>query len=172
MALLIIISILLLLLAFLMVTPLVLKVDTIRGDYFLKMTGLFKISVIPGSESLPHIRLRFFFFSYELDPLKLAQKVNKKQGKKKREKEKKKRKKPPSVKGMPGKLRRVLASFHVKQFHLDLDTGDPILNGYLYPVFFFLNGGNRKTSINYFGRNELVIVIENRMYHILYAFIK
>lgn len=70
------------------------------------------------------------------------------------------------------KLFSLIRSFKVKKIYVNIDTKDYIQNALLFPLFFLLNTKNRQLTINYFGRNELILVIENNIYRILQAFLK
>ncbi|MBS1530593.1 MAG: hypothetical protein JSU01_09820 [Bacteroidetes bacterium] len=66
----------------------------------------------------------------------------------------------------------VLKTFKVKSFYLTADTGNPAFNGAIYPAFYAirtLTGQN--ISINFGGRNELVLEIKNNLARITRAFI-
>ncbi len=66
---------------------------------------------------------------------------------------------------------RLLKSFRIKQFLLNVDTGNCISNAKLYPVFAFLNYRVGGFNINFQGRNQLVLHIQNRPIHIIRSFI-
>lgn len=70
------------------------------------------------------------------------------------------------------KLFSLIRSFKVKKIYVNIDTKDYIQNALLFPYFFLLNNKKRQFSINYFGQNELILVIKNNMYRILQAFLK
>lgn len=70
------------------------------------------------------------------------------------------------------KLFSVANSFKVKRIYVNIDTKDYIQNALLFPLFFLLNTKKRQLYINYFGRNEVILVIENNIYRILQAFLK
>ncbi|WP_428663127.1 hypothetical protein [Runella sp.] len=67
---------------------------------------------------------------------------------------------------------RVLKTFQVHTFELSIDTDDYLLNAYLYPVFRLLSNSNYHLQINFTGDLSLKIIIENRPYRIIKAFIR
>ena len=67
--------------------------------------------------------------------------------------------------------KRLLQSFRVKSFRLELDTGNPILNAQLFPLGFLMGRYSKKVGINFQGRNDILLQIANRPIYILNAFI-
>jgi hypothetical protein len=70
------------------------------------------------------------------------------------------------------KGRRLLASFRVRRFFINLDTDDFILNAYLYPIFTLLNGKNRRLAINFQGQTVVDVFLTNRVWRILWLLIR
>lgn len=69
-------------------------------------------------------------------------------------------------------FRRLWRSFHLIRFRWHLDTDDYVLNAYLFPLFQLTHPKKKLDwAINFNGKNELLLVIENRLGRILYAFI-
>jgi hypothetical protein len=66
---------------------------------------------------------------------------------------------------------RLLKSFQIKRFYLDVDTGDCITNAKLYPIFSMVNYQGGNFNINFKGRNKLVLDIQNRPIYIIKSFI-
>ena len=69
------------------------------------------------------------------------------------------------------RMRRLLLSFRVKAFRLDLDTGNPILNARLYPLTYLPGPGTGAVRINFQNRNNIRLQIVNRPIYILKALI-
>ncbi len=67
------------------------------------------------------------------------------------------------------KIIRMIKTFKIKSFFVNLDTDDYILNGYLYPVFYFLGKRGEHLNINFQGDLEINIVAENRLYKMIRA---
>jgi len=66
----------------------------------------------------------------------------------------------------------VLKTFKVKRFYLTADTGNPAFNGILYPAVYtvsILSGQN--ISVNFSGRNQLILEIKNNLARVSRAFI-
>lgn len=70
------------------------------------------------------------------------------------------------------KGRRLLASFRVRRFRVNLDTDDFILNAYLYPIFTLLNGRNRRLAINFQGQTMVDVFMTNRVWKVLWALMR
>lgn len=66
-------------------------------------------------------------------------------------------------------IRALLRSFRVRRFYLVMDTGDPLWNAWLYPLFHFLRRQGRDVSISFTGRNELELIVSNNLYRLLKA---
>lgn len=66
-------------------------------------------------------------------------------------------------------VRALLRSFRVRRFRFVLDTGDPLWNAWLFPVFHQLRRHGRDLSISFTGRNELQLDISNNAYRLLKA---
>lgn len=67
---------------------------------------------------------------------------------------------------------RMIRSFRIKKWLLNLDTGDMALNGRLYPVFLLLQyKTGKRFQINFCGRREFILTIENNFFRLLSAWI-
>jgi hypothetical protein len=158
MAIAVILFVLLSLVLYLLLIPIVLNIDTISNEYHLRVKGLAKASIEQHDTEIFRIKIRAFLTNFYVYPLK------KKQPKKKpKEQQIHKYKKKLG----PKKVLRLFRTFKVKRFYMDLDTGNCITNAKLYPVFAILNYKVGAMNINFQGRNELVLRIENRMIYIV-----
>lgn len=70
------------------------------------------------------------------------------------------------------KARRLLASFRIRRFIINLDTDDFILNAYLYPIFTLLNGRNRRLAINFEGQTVVDVFLTNRVWKVIWSLIR
>lgn len=66
---------------------------------------------------------------------------------------------------------RIVKSFKIKRMFLNIDTGDYVLNAKLYPIFALLNHHIGEFSINFEGKNQIVLHIRNRPINLIKAFI-
>ena len=70
------------------------------------------------------------------------------------------------------KIKAVLSTFKVNTFFVNLDTNDVLLNANLFPVFLGLRiYTGKELYINFIGKNEVKIEIENNMARVILAFI-
>lgn len=140
-------------------------IDTSTNQYYIKIKGLVKASIEADELEIFKVRLNVFFLNFYVYPLKKRQvkdkKVKAKTVKKKR------------FKSVPFKKTvRVIKTFKVRQFQLDIDTGDCISNSKLYPVFAFLNFyKGHHFDVNFEGRNSVLLSVENRPIRIIRSFI-
>lgn len=88
---------------------------------------------------------------------------------KEKETTKKKRKKSYSFSKVRRKAKRILQSFRLEKFYLNIDTDNYYYNAQLYPLLFFAKGKKYQMTINYRGENELFLIIKNRLIRLLFA---
>ena len=84
-------------------------------------------------------------------------------------KQKQAKKRNPPIR--PKTLFKLLKSFKVTQFRLEVDTGNCILNAKLFPVMALLNYFKQGFNVNFENRNTLVLQIQNRPIYIIKSFI-
>ncbi|MBD0849540.1 hypothetical protein [Maribacter arenosus] len=149
---------------YLLFVQLVLYIDTGTNEYYVRVKGLMKANIMPHKEELIQIRIRAFFMNFYFYPINkigtpIKPSTTKKLGiKKKRQ--------LGFRKGL-----RLLRSFEVKRFYVELDTGNCITNAKLYPLFALLNQKSGNFRINFEGKNQLILHLQNRPIHILKSFI-
>lgn len=103
------------------------------------------------------------FYFYPLRKKKASDNIKKIEGK---NASKKKRKHKMNFKtGL-----RLLRSFKVKTFYMNIDTGDCISNAKLYPVFAFLNYRYGGFNVNFDNRNQVILELQNRPIYIIKSF--
>jgi hypothetical protein len=140
-------------------------IDTNTNQYYIHFKGLAKVRFEAHEEALLKIQLRLFFLNFDFFPFKnTTKRIKKHQIKKSNFKGRRKR---ISIKTMI----RLLKTFKVKRFFLNIDTGDCIYNAKLYPIVAFLNYRLGHFNINFIGKNQLVLCLENRPVYILKSFI-
>ena len=148
----------------LLFVKLILFVDTKKNEYYFQAKGLLKANVEADEEKLIRVRIRTLFMNFYFYPLK------KKNTSKKPSATKKlgiKRKRPIGFRKGLG----ILRTFKVKQIFVDIDTGNCITNARLYPLFAFLNHNTGNFRINFEGKNQLILQIQNRPIHIIKSII-
>jgi hypothetical protein len=147
----------------LLLAPFVIEADT-RVPYLLfRWRGIGHARLYFEKEWQLDLRV-FFFRKNMLLPVAAKATTNKKQ---RTHKAARKR----SFSRMLQKMRRVLATFRVEQWQLAIDTGDHVLNAQLYPVN-FLPGCYGHVQVNFTGDNYVYILIRNRPWQLLYAYLR
>ena len=131
------------------------------------LPGIFYLSLIPDEEQIFHFQIRVVFIKINFYLFK--QKEEETDVIFKRKKSKKKRK-------IPGRktilliikiFRKIVKSSRLKTLYLNIDTDDVITNAYLIPIFAGLHRNNINLSVNYNGNVEIIIRIENNIFHML-----
>ncbi len=164
---LIILLVVLLILCWLLFSPMEICINSTTNDYHIKWTGIGEANILILPQDLL-IRFRIAFWKKDYSIMQFKFKRTKKEGKKKRAK---KRNSKKSLRF----LQRVLNSFTVKKLRINIDTKNYILNGYLFPVFYHLSrfsSGKPQLSINYKGKTEINVLIQNRLINIFYAIVR
>ncbi|NRB51843.1 MAG: hypothetical protein HRU41_29495 [Saprospiraceae bacterium] len=144
-------------------TPIVLQIDTLRGLYWVHWRGIASLQFNIQDDE-PILSLRVWFWKKDFRPLDSLSKPRKQSAEKRTKKRKPRRKINWRRLGL-----RLIRSFIVRQFDLKIDTDDYILNSYLYPVFHLLNSKHLQLGINYQGESSLQLHIENRLIRLLKA---
>ncbi len=164
MTLVIILIVLSAILCFLLFLKMVLYVDTANNEYYVQAKGLVKAKIETHETELIQIKFNTLFMKFSFFPLR---------------KSKKKKKKAKTDKTTVSKRRiieiqrllRIAKTFKVVQLLVDVDTGDCITNAKLYPPFAFMNYYGGQFSVNFEGRNQLLLNVQNRPIRIIKSFI-
>ncbi|MBT8271261.1 MAG: hypothetical protein KJO25_04370 [Bacteroidia bacterium] len=165
MVLVIILALVLILLAYILLAPVDLYIDTISKEYFIRQRGILKAQALWDDDKIIKLNMQLFFFSFNVFPLDKM-----KRGKKK----KKSKSSKELVKARTGQSRKVLKvikTFRIKRFFIDIDTGDYVQNAKLYPVFTFLDYRYGGFRINFLGRTDLVLHIQNTPFRVIKSII-
>lgn len=67
-------------------------------------------------------------------------------------------------------FKKIIRSFEIKTCKINWDTDDYILNAYLYPLTPFISYPNAFFHINFEGKRDIELIIENRIGRILKSF--
>lgn len=144
--------------------PIELCMDTVSQQYFVRLRGLVKASIEENDKELIQITLHVFFRKFYFYPL---QKMFSERPKKEPESRSGKKRRQIGFK----KIKELMKTFKVKQLLVDIDTGDYVTNAKLYPVFALLNRSTGSFTINFEGRNQMLLFLENRPIYLLRSFI-
>lgn len=152
----------------LLLAPFSLCLDTYRDNYSLRWrsVGSARLLLLEGELA---IRLRFGIWHKDLYPLQPSTKPKKEKALEAPPQKPSKKKKRP----FPWrKMQRVLQSFTISVFQLEIDTGDYTRNAWLYPLVYAIKPLRQHVQVNFMGRNEGVLVVENRLWNIAWAMLR
>ena len=157
-------SALILLFAVLLWLPLELIIDTRREVYAAQWRGVVRFHVEPG---LPRWRwfLRLLFWEIEMQPANKA-------GREKQPSEAKPRRRRRlrlTSRQVRALVRHLRHAVHIRRFRVDWDTGDFVLNAWLYPLFRRASAGRRQLAVNFNGQQELAIHLQTRLGQLAWA---
>ena len=166
----IILLVVFLLLVFVLSSPWVLVIDSAAGNFFLRWRGVASVR-LAGTAVDPVARLWLLGWRKDIHLLEVSFRAGKKK--------KKTATRTGTQKGAWKRPRwlnlrfasRLLRTFRVHRFRLQLDTGDFARNAYWFPLFRALSKGNRQLFINFQGHNELQVHITNRLGSVAWAFL-
>ncbi len=151
---------------YLLIVPIILYINTEANQYYIQIKGLTKVDLLYDETEFLKLKIRVLGFDYYVFPLHKKQRSIP-------AKKKSTTSKTFSVNNIPfKKVLRVMRSFTIKHFLLDIDTGDCITNSKLYPAFSACNyylGSHM--FVNYQNRNRLVLSIENRPIRLIRSYI-
>jgi len=164
MTLFIVITLFLLLLVSLLLVPIIICIDTASDEYYFELQGLIKVNIEKHETEIFRIRLHVLFMTFYMYPLK-KKKLNK------QKKENKKLVTKPKTHITFNRFFKILKTFKIKRFFINIDTGNCILNAKLYPLFALLNYYTGNFYINFQGRNQLVLLVKNRPIDIIKSLI-
>ena len=158
--------IIILVLVGLLFTPINIYIDTRSNQYYAELKGLAKASIEADKIEIIRIRLKILFKDFYFYPLE-AWSTPKKTGKKKKVKKGNKSR----DRFTPKTILRLMRSFKIKKWNIDLDTGDCITNAKLYPLFTLINYHFGGVHINFEGRNHAFLLMRNRPINIIKSII-
>jgi len=151
-----------LILSYMLFAPFYLEINSIKGLAQIRLHRLISATLVLSTSAKIELRIAGWMKVIDLFELGKQQRTRSKK------KEKNKKKYTISV----YRIRAIVASFKVNKCCLNIDTGNNELNGVLYPAFFVLGKYIKKPiSINFAGKNEVIIEIENNMARIIRTFI-
>ncbi len=150
---------------YLLLAPFYIEVNSITSLYRIRFHRLASISLKPVNDSVT-LELTILFWKKQLN-----RSQNNEPGIQRAKDEKVKKPGKRSL-GMQT-LKNLLMSFKVNTFDVLLDTGDVVLNGKLYPLFYLLGFFMRKpVQINFTGQSHIILEIENNLARLSRAYIR
>ena len=156
---------LLLLIGWLLFTPMVIHLDTEQALYEVRWAGV-RVQPILDEEG-PGLRLIAPFIRKEIHfGASSAGKVTGPNA------DREQRKQHPSHSASSGSWRivpRIIRSFRVRHFRLTWDTDDVLWNAWLFPIFHLLRLRGHDVRISFTGHSALQLTLENNIYRLLMA---
>jgi hypothetical protein len=163
---------------FLLLTPLVLELDSVRGICRVYYQGIASCDIFLQDGRFM-LRIWVLGWRKTIDPFLTKKKQTTSKKTEPKPKTPRKRIKIKWVKWGMKKAIAVLRTFEVKDIYLNVDTDDFFIDALLYPVAFWLtrgsrwlSNGNRSFQINFNGDVEIRLRIENRIGKILFSLIR
>ena len=169
----------------LLISPLVLYVNSITGKYYLELWRIIRVRVVFDDSHLVFLRIRLFFIPFRLYPIKgMFKKQKKKKAKAEQEEQKPEKKKTEKKKKVPGfsMVKRLMAtlikSFTIRQLYVNADTTNYPLNAWLFQVTSYLSERKKKVdlNVNFKGEYQVVLHVHFRMivfvFYVIKSFIK
>ncbi len=157
-------------LIWLLLAPIRLNIDSSKNNYLINWGGLGSLTLVPNKENW-FLKLKIGFWKKKFFISSLLEKMGKSE-KKEPKPEKKKKQKRSNFSSSLKKGRRVLKSFDVKVCKINFDTDDYYWNALLIPAFQWLNKGSQhRVAINFMGKNDILLIVENRLIKIFYSFL-
>jgi len=157
---------LILVVIYLLLMPIILFVDTQTNEYYLQLRGLAKASIQADEKEVLKVKMKVLFLNFKFYPLR------RKKSSSKSKKIKKYNKKNSGKRIKFRKYIRILRTFKIKRFFVNIDTGDCISNAKLFPIFAFLNQTKASFKVNFEGRNQMVLHMQNRPINIIKSFVQ
>jgi hypothetical protein len=169
-----IILVLLLFILWLMLTPIIVYIDSARQIYCVKMTGVVSFSLAIRDET-PWLIIRTIFYRKEIDIFKAMRTRKKKkeprEPKPPKEKKERRKKSPAQVSAFLARMRHFLAEFintwSLHELTLIFDTDNYYLNAILAPAIEPLNKGNVTILTNFTGTNLVRLDLSNRIINLV-----
>lgn len=160
-----ILCLLLLLIGWLLFTPLVIRLDTVRAVYEVRWAGMCAQPIMddhgPGLRLIaPFIRKEIHFTTSATSKVRGSGKEHERRGQR------------PSHSASLRSRRivpRLIRSFRVRHFRLIWDTDDVLWNAWLFPIFHLLRLRGHDVRISFTGHSTLQLTLENNIYRLLKA---
>lgn len=167
MVILILTLVLIFLLTWVLVSPLLLQIDTRQNQYVLRWLGFVQAALVPMQDDLL-LRIWLFFWHRDFSLIKILAKPKTPKPTRTRNPAFPKKNKTKWHFTL-NRFLKLLKTFRVRYFYWHLDTDDFVTNAYLYPLCRAVRSPTRWVAINFEGHNECNFQIENRLGKVLIA---
>lgn len=153
-----------------LVVPLQLEINSKKEKYRVRLYGYTSTRLITNRHEWM-IRIWIFFIPFRYFPFRSGKRREssnegtKKSKSSKRKKKMRRRTNRAFIKKLP-------SCFKIKKLKVEMDTGDFPLNAQLFPLAQTISSGGRQVSINFENHNSIDLLIETRLYKILWITIQ
>lgn len=151
--------------------PIKIVINTDKEQFYIQQSGTFKFSFKLDEIELVFMRIRIFFISFNLYPIRSILNESKPSNKKK----KKKKRQNLSIRTIHLLFKIIksnLSTYKMKKLILNIDTGSVVTNAWLFPIGEVISGKEIRLSINNSNDFRLLVLIENTLYMMVVATIK
>jgi len=139
----------------------VLEVDSAAGLYRFSLVPVFYVRWVSG-DFPPYAEMRILGFRRTLDFSDRDRK---------RGKPVKRKRSHPKIRFRSSRMGAVLHSFRVRNFYLNIDTGDMALNGRLFPWVYLIRAQTGlRCYINFTGNQTMQCIVKNNLYRVIRAY--
>ena len=149
--------------------PIRLVINTEDEQFYIKQSGTFKVTFKLDELELVYLRVRLFYISFSLYPIRSILNDAKPADKKKR---KKRNLSIRTIHLLFKIIKNNLSTYKVKKLIVNIDTGSVITNSYLFPVGEIIGGKDIRLSINNSNDYNLEVLIENTLFMMVVVTIK
>lgn len=158
----IVLGLVFILLAWILTAPFSLIVDTYVNEYRIRWWGIGSAEVLFVPDDIV-LHLQIGPWGKNFHPLRPSPG--------KAEKKAKASSKKPGRRAPFHKIRRILKTFTVQEFKLELDSGNYVWNAWLFPIVHSLKPLRHRVLVNFLGRNECRLVVKNQLWKIARAYL-
>ena len=154
-----------------LLVPLQLELNSEEERYRVRLFGYTSARLITkGTEWMIRIRVLFVPFSYY--PFRHRKKTDDNLEQKKNKTVSAGRRRRMGLRTGLALIKKLLGSFSVKKLIAEIDTGDYPLNAQLFPLAQAISTDGKEVTINFKNKNSIDLLIETRLYKILWIAVK
>jgi hypothetical protein len=150
-----------------LIAPIELRIDSKSNHFGIEWKGFGNAKFVVLSDDFK-IAIRLFFWKKDISLLKGDWRYLKPQKESKTSNPKRKN----STFSFSGEqFMKLIKSWKIREWKLDVDLNNVIINSYLFPMCYVISNDKNYLHINYMGKNEVKIIIQNsigRMLNALY----
>lgn len=150
-----------------LLVPLQLEINSKKERYRVRLFGYLSARLIT-SRPIWIIRIWVFFVPFTYHPFRSSKKKRKKNNRRKVKPGSSRKKKKMGIQTVKNVIGRLLRSFTIKRLYAEVDTGDFPLNAQLFPLAQVISSGRKQITINFEDKNSIDLLIETRLYKILW----